>query len=323
MRQYVIRRVVLNFFVLWIVATIVFFTIRVLPGDYATAQFAQLQLRDASVTLEEIEKAREILGLNKPVLEQYGEYMLDIIQLDFGTSFRSRRSTWAEVGRAMPYTLELGGLILLLGMAIALPVGIISATRQDRWPDYILRSFAVFSLSAPVFWTASIATIFVLKWDLFLIDVGGKPHLWESPLRSLEWYLVPVLAGGVAGTAAVMRLLRSQMLEVLREDYVRTARAKGLNERVTVLRHALPNAMLPVLTVMGVTVSVVFGGQIILEQMFAVPGMGRAVFQSLTVRDYPLFQGLVLITASIVVFTNLGVDLLYGLLDPRVRLGGA
>ena len=321
MRAYFIRRVLLNFVVLWIVASIVFLAIRVLPGDFATTQFAQLQFRNNTLTTEDIALAREVLGLNKPVYAQYGEFIFDLLQFDLGESFASKRSTWEEVRRALPYTMELGGLVLLIGLLVAMPVGVVSAVSQDRWPDYVLRGFAILALSAPVFWTASILTIFVIKWDIILIDVGGQPHLWEDPWRALQWYLVPALTGGLAGTATIMRLLRSQMLEVLREDYVRTARAKGLTGRVTVLRHALPNAMLPVLTVMGFTIGVVFGGQIILEQMFAVPGMGRLTFGSLTDRDYPLFQGLVLLTAGLVVFTNLGIDMLYGALDPRVRLG--
>jgi len=155
---------------------------------------------------------------------------------------------------------------------------------------------------------------------MFRIDVIGQPHLWEEPKLAIQWYLLPAVAGGLASTANVMRLLRSQMLEVLREDYVRTARAKGLSERTVVLRHAMRNAMLPVLTVMGLTFATIIGSQIVLEQMFNVHGVGRLLFQSIILRDYPLTQGLVLLTTFIIVFTNLAVDLLYGWLDPRVRL---
>ena len=170
-----------------------------------------------------------------------------------------------------------------------------------------------------MFWTASIAVVIVLKFEMFKIDVIGQPHVWDKPLDALKWYVIPMFAGGLASTANTMRLLRSQMLEVLREDFVRTARAKGLDERHVVTRHALRNALLPVLTVMGLTVATIVGSQIVLEQMFNIPGIGRLLFTSIFVRDYPLTQGLVLMTTFIIVTTNLVVDVLYGLLDPRVR----
>lgn len=318
MQQYIIRRVVLNVFVLWIVATMVFFAVQVLPGNFATQQFASANL--GGVTPESIARAEAVLGLDQPVVEQYGTFLWDLVQLDLGESFRSKRSVWSELGRAVPYSLELGFLIVLVGFSVAIPVGILSAVHQDKLPDYILRGGAIAALAAPVFWTASIAVILVLKWDLFKIDVTGQPHIWEDPQAALQWYLIPMFAGGVAGTATTMRLLRSQMLEVLRQDYVVTARAKGLRERTIVMRHALRNAWLPVLTVMGLTIATIIGSQIVLEQMFNIPGVGRLLFQSIFLRDTPLLEGLVLVVAFVVVFTNLFVDVLYGLLDPRVRL---
>ena len=318
MQQYIVRRAILNIFVLWIVATLVFFAVHVLPGNFAAQQFASANL--GGVTPEAIARAEAVLGLDKPVSEQYGTFLWDLVQFDLGESFRSKRSVWSELGRAVPYSIELGVLIVLVGFTIAVPVGIISAVKQDQLPDYLLRGGAIFALAAPVFWTASIAVILVLQWDLFKIDVDGQPHLWEDPKLALQWYLIPMFAGGIASTATTMRLLRSQMLEVLREDYVVTARAKGLPERTIIMRHVLRNAWLPVLTVMGLTVATIIGSQIVLEQMFNVPGVGRLLFQALTLRDTPLLEGLVLVVAFVVVFTNLFVDLLYGLLDPRVRL---
>ena len=318
MQQYIIRRAVLNVFVLFIVATMVFFAVQVLPGNFATQQFASANL--GGVTPESIARAESVLGLDKPVVAQYGTFLWDLVQFDLGESFRSKRSVWSELGRAVPYSMELGFLIVLVGFSIAIPVGILSAVHQDKLPDYVLRGGAIFALAAPVFWTASIAVIFVLKWDLFKIDVTGQPHLWENPKTALQWYLIPMFAGGIAGTATTMRLLRSQMLEVLRQDYVVTARAKGLRERTIIMRHALRNAWLPVLTVMGLTIATIIGSQIVLEQMFNIPGVGRLLFQSIFLRDTPLLEGLVLVVAFVVVFTNLFVDVLYGLLDPRVRL---
>ena len=296
----------------------VFLALRVLPGNYAVEQFAGANL--GAVTPEVIEAAERELGLDKSTSAQYVEFMGKVARLDLGKSFLSKRSVWSELGDALPYSLELGSLVVLVGFSVALPVGILSAVRQDQWPDYVLRGLAIMALAAPVFWTASIAVILVLAFDLFKIDVVGQPHIWEKPIAALKWYLIPMFAGGLASTANTMRLLRSQMLEVLRDDYVRTARAKGLREREVVMRHALRNAMLPVMTVMGLTVATVVGSQIVLEQMFNVPGVGRLLFQSIFLRDYPLTQGLVILTTFVIVFTNLVVDVLYGLLDPRVRL---
>jgi ABC-type dipeptide/oligopeptide/nickel transport system permease component len=317
-REYILRRVLLNIVVLWMVATMVFLALRVLPGNYAVQQFAGANL--GGVDPARIEEAERELGLDKPIGQQYREFLVDTLRLDLGESFVSKRSVWSELGDALPYSAELGCLIVLVGFAVAVPVGIASAVTQDRWPDYLLRGVAIGALAAPVFWTAAIAVMVVLMLDLFRIDVIGQPHLWSEPLGALRWYVIPVLAGGLASTANTMRLLRSQMLEVMRDDYVRTARAKGLAERTVVLRHALRNALLPVLTVMGLTVATVVGSQIVLEQMFNIPGIGRLLFRSIQLRDYPLTQGIVLLTTFVIVFTNLAVDILYGLLDPRVRL---
>jgi peptide/nickel transport system permease protein len=318
MHEYILRRVLLNIVVLWMVATLVFLALRVLPGNYAVQQFAGANL--GAISPETIAQAEAELGLDKPIHEQYLEFLGDAVRLDLGESFRSKRSVWSELGDALPYSMELGFLIVLVGFVVAIPVGIISAVKQDKWPDYLLRGVAIGALAAPVFWTASIAVMVVLMFDLFRIDVIGQPHLWSDPLGALRWYLIPMFAGGLASTANTMRLLRSQMLEVMRDDYVRTARAKGLAEQAVVIRHALRNALLPVLTVMGLTVATVVGSQIVLEQMFNIPGIGRLLFQSIFLRDYPLTQGLVLLTTFVIVFTNLAVDILYGFLDPRVRL---
>ena len=318
MGTYILRRLILNIFVLWLVASMVFLSIRVLPGNYATQQFAGLNL--GAVTPEAIASAERTLGLDKSYPEQYVVFMGDLLTLDLGESFRTKRSTWSELGKAMPYSLELGFLIVLVGFSVAIPVGVVSAVKQDQIPDYVLRGLAITALAAPVFWTAAIAVIFVLKWDLIRIDVIGQPHLWTDPWGALQWYMIPMFAGGFASTATTMRLLRSELLEVLRQDYVRTARAKGLTERTVIMRHAMRNALLPVLTVMGLTFATLISSQIVLEQMFNIPGVGRMLFRSIFLRDYPLFQGLVIVTTFVIVTTNLAVDVLYGYLDPRVRL---
>ena len=318
MQAYITRRVAGAIFVIFLVGTFIFFMMRVLPGDPASAA---LGLDAGSASAESIEARKAELGLDKPVLEQYGDWLWNVVQLDLGQSFAIRaNSVWYEIGRTLPYSIELGILIIAFGFAVAIPVGLIAAIWQDKWQDYVFRTLAILALAAPVFWTAAIMTLGVLEWDLFTIEVIRQPHLWEDPGAAITWYLIPMIAGGFAGTAATMRLLRSQMLEVLRQDYVRTARAKGLREAGVIMRHALRNALLPVLTVMGVTVATIIGSQVVLENMFNIPGIGNKVLTSFFNRDYPVIQGVVVLISVFVVFTNLFVDILYGFIDPRVRL---
>lgn len=318
MQGYIIRRIIGAAFVVFLTGTFAFFAIRVLPGDAATAA---LGLDAGSASAEQIAERRAEYGLDKPLYEQYGSWLWDSIRLSPGNSFINRANTvWYEIGRSLPYSIELGVLIMIVGFLVAFPVGIISALFQDRGLDYALRTLAILALAAPVFWTAAIASLFVLQWDLFLIDVIGQPHLWEDPGKAITWYLIPMFAGGFAGTAATMRLLRSQMLEVMRQDYVRTARAKGLRESMVILRHALRNALLPVLTVMGVTIATIIGSQVILENMFNIPGIGNLIISSLFERDNPVFTWAIVLIAVFVVATNLVVDILYGIIDPRIRL---
>lgn len=317
MSNYIIRRCLLNVVVLWLVVTLVFVATNLLPGDFAERQVAtNLELADYS---EAIEQARKELGLDKPVWQRYLLFMGDVVTLDLGTSYETRRSTWSELGERVPTTLEFGGLIALVSFALSIPIGVISAVKQDTWVDYALRLFAILGVAAPVFFVAILLTLLVLKYDLWVIDVTGSPHLWSDPIGALKLYAIPALAGGISGGAGIMRILRSQMLEVMRNDYIRTARAKGLRDEAVWVRHAMKNAMLPVLTVMGLTVAGILSGQIILENMFAIDGLGRFLFQRLILRDFPPFQGAVMLIAFFAVTINLVVDLTYGWLDPRIR----
>lgn len=318
MGRYIIRRLLLNVLVLWIVATLVFFAVRLLDADYVDKRLGS-NLELSASNPEAVKAAKKEFGLDKPKWQQYFIFLSEVVRGDLGKSFETRRSTWTELGERVPYTLELGTLIALVAFGVAIPVGIISAVKQDTWIDYALRFFSILAVATPVFFMAIIMTFFVLRYDLWTIEIVEKPHFWTDPKAAFFKYLIPAVAGGVAGGAGVMRLLRSQMLEVLRMDYIRTARAKGLASRSVILQHALKNAMIPVLTVMGLTIGGIIGGQIILENMFAIRGVGQYLFYTITTRDFPPFQGTVIIISMVVVSVNLIVDLLYAWLDPRIR----
>lgn len=318
MGRYVVRRLLLNVLVLWTVATLVFFAVRVLDSDYVEKRLGS-NLELSANNPEAIRRAKAELGLDKPKWQQYLIFMGQLARGDLGRSYETNRTTWQELADRLPTTLELGVLIVLIAFGISIPVGIISAVTQDSWIDYVLRGFAILAVATPVFFIAVLLTLVVLKYRLFRIEIVGDPHFWTEPKAAFFKYLIPAVAGGIAGGGGIMRLLRSQMLEVLRQDYIRTAHAKGLHGRSVVLRHALKNAMIPVLTVMGLTISSIIGGQIILENMFNIRGVGQFLYSRLILRDFPPFQGTVLIISFVVVTVNLAVDVLYAWLDPRIR----
>ncbi len=320
MTQYILQRLALNIVVLWVVATLVFFATDALPGDYAIRQVSA-QMEAQTDYAKAIDAARKQLGLDKPVWQRYVFFIGDVGRLDLGRSFESNRTTWDELEQRLPSTLELGSLIVLVAFATSIPIGVMSAIKQNTWIDYVLRVFSIFGVAAPVFVTALVLTFLVLRFDLWTIDIVGAPHVWTDPGGASRLYAIPALAGGISAGSGIMRILRSQMLEVMRNDYIRTAFAKGLEPRQVWIRHALKNAMLPVLTAMGFTIAGIVGGQIILENMYNIDGVGHYLFARLIARDLPPFQGIVIIIATVVVTVNLAVDVAYGWLDPRLRYG--
>lgn len=327
MTEYVIRRFFLALVTIWIVLTFVFFVLRVLPGDYAEQQLANqiLATGDRSEGAQEKQLAliRARLGTDKPLYEQYGRFWWRILQGESETSFRYARPAFSVAGDALPYTLQLGIMSLVIAVLLALPVGVLSAVRPDGFLDAALRVFAIFFLAAPAFLTAAIAGAYAIKYDILTIGVTTQELIWEDPWASFQLYIVPALAGGLAVGAILMRFLRSGMLEVLRQDYVRTARAKGLAGSVIIARHVLRNALIPVVTILGFLIAALVAGNVVLESMFAIPGMGNEILGAIRFRDIPVTQTFTLLLVGAVVFVNLAVDLSYFLIDPRVTVSGA
>jgi peptide/nickel transport system permease protein len=319
MTGYVIQRVLLTLPVILLAITLVFLAGHAVP-DYAVRTIAQ-----GTSTTENLEQAkkqvRHELGLDKPLWKQYVEYVGGLFRGDLGDSYMTKEPVLKELKMRMPVSVELGLLQFMVAMAISLPVGIISAIRQDTWLDYTLRFVAILGLAIPAFYLGVLLLVFVFKgfdWAPPLTTTAYR-NIWVDPVQNLKQMALPTIAGGMALGAGMMRLLRSQMLEVLRQDFVRTAWAKGLRERTIILRHVLKNAMIPVFTFVGLEVGALFSGEVVLEWMFSIPGMGLYAVNAITRADFPTAQGIVLVVATALVVTNLVVDLTYGWLDPRVR----
>ena len=327
MTEYVIRRFLLALVTIWIVLTFVFFALRVLPGDYAEQQLANqffaMAARTDEERAEQLALARARLGTDKPLYEQYGRFWWDILRVRSQDSFQYNRSAFSVAADALPYTLQLGVMSLIIAVLLALPVGVLSAIRPDGFLDAGLRTFAIFFLAAPAFLTAAIASAYAVRYDVLTIGVTTQELIWENPWGSFQLFIVPALAGGLAVGAILMRFLRSGMMEVLRQDYVRTARAKGLAGSVVIARHVLRNALIPVVTILGFLIAALVAGNVVLESMFAIPGMGNEILVAIRIRDIPVTQTFTLLLVGAVVFVNLIVDLSYFLIDPRVTVAGA
>ncbi len=329
MKNYIMRRAVVNIPVIFMVATLVFLATSVLPGDFVAQRIAAQDPTSTDPALREkqIEAVRKDLGLDKPVAERYVTYIGNLLRGDFGISYQTREPALQGMKEGLPYSLQLSMMSLFIGLLTSIPIGIISAIRQDSPVDYILRLFAILVLAMPNFWVATMLLLYVVRGvDVFgLFTIGWEVPLtdpkllWEDPGSSMRLFVLPAIAGGLASGAGVMRLLRSQMLEVLRQDYIRTAWAKGMRERVVIVRHALKNAMVPVVTVLGLTLAGLLSGNVVFENLFGIPGVGRRILVAINARDVPVVQAFVLVIATFIVFVNLAIDLLYGVLDPRIR----
>jgi peptide/nickel transport system permease protein len=311
MRIYILRRLLVAVPSLLIASLIVFTLPRLIPGDVV-----QLMLEEKAYG-KDLEDLRAKLGLNRPLHVQYFEWLGSVARGRLGESLWTRQPVLSELARRLPVTVTLGIFATLVSIAIGVPIGVLAATRQDGALDFFARSVAILGLSVPGFVLAILVTLLPAIWW------GWTPPRFvaftKDPARHLLQFVLPALILGVAAAAAIMRLTRGMLLEVLRQDYVRTAAAKGLRGRVVVLKHALKNALIPVITVLGLQVAGIAGGSVIIEWIFGIPGMGQFLVDAIVQRDYPVIQGINLIIVTLIVLTNLSVDLLYAVLDPRIR----
>jgi peptide/nickel transport system permease protein len=314
MYTYALRRLLLAIPVLLLASVIVFGLMRIMPGDALTALMAE----SGNVGERELQKLRKDLGLDRPYHEQYFLWVWQMVTFDPGYSIFTSEPISVALKQAIPVTVELALLGMGMGLLIAIPVGVLSATRQDKFADYMGRIVAISGLSLPDFWLGTLVITFAAIWFAWIPPLGYT-SLWEAPWENLQQFLLPAAVLGFRLSAATMRMTRSTLLEVLREDYVRTARAKGAVERVVIYKHALKNALIPVVTIVGGQLGTLLAGTVIVETIFALPGMGRLTVEAILFRDYPVVQTNVMLVAATLVTLNLLVDLTYAWLDPRIH----
>jgi peptide/nickel transport system permease protein len=314
--QYLLRRLALSVLVLFGVSILIFTIIRLLPGDVIDMMIGT----EGNMTANQQQIVRERYGLTDAWPVQYAKWMGGILQGNFGTSFRTGQDVLPLIAARLPTTLELAFLAVLLSTVIAIPLGVVSALMRNGWADFCARLLGLIGLSVPNFWLATILILvasFQFRWSPALIYVPPT----QDPLANLQQMLLPTVSLAVFLVAIVMRMTRSTMLEVMGEDYVRTAFAKGLRERVVLTRHVLRNALIPVVTIVGLQAGTLLGGVVVIEQLFGLPGLGWTLLNGIYQRDYPVVQGTVLFFALVFALVNLLVDLTYSQLDPRIRYG--
>lgn len=315
MQAYILRRLLALIPTLFFASVIVFVTVRLIPGSVIDLMLAQNPLA-AEKDRAAIEAA---LGLDRPMYIQYFRWAGDVLQGDLGRSLWQDTPVTHELLARMPVTLELAFLAMVVSIIVALPIGVYSAIRQDTAGDYVMRSFSILMLAIPSFWLGTLVMVFPSIWWGWAPELKYTPF-FQDPIANLRQMLLPAVILGLSLAAVTMRLMRTTMLEVLRQDYIRTAWAKGLNERLVVARHALRNALIPVVTLLGLEFAGVIGGAVILEMIFVIPGMGSLLLDAVSSRDYPVITGIFLVVGVCVMLINLLVDLSYGVLDPKVRV---
>lgn len=312
MQRYIAGRLLSTIPTLLGVVTLVFIVMRLVPGTIVDQILAH---GDSS---EEVQASlRAYFGLDQPLYVQYAQFLGNVLTGDLGTSWRARFPALDMILYALPVTLQLAVMAAVISMVVGMTLGILSAINENTYLDHVIRIISLFSLSMPVFWQATMI-ILVLSTTVRWAPLGYVSPM-VNPLENLSLMILPALALGTSASASVMRMTRSCLLDVMRQDYIRTAQAKGLRDRVIVVRHAVKNAMIPVVTVLGLQVGSLLGGSVVVESVFGLPGIGMLILNAIGMRDYPIVQGAVIFTAVLFMAVNLLVDLLYGYLDPRIR----
>ncbi|HVR28977.1 MAG TPA: ABC transporter permease [Thermoanaerobaculia bacterium] len=314
MRTYVLRRLLALFPTLLFASIIVFVSVRLIPGDVIDLMLAQNDI-SADQDRARVEAA---LGLDRPMHVQYFRWAGAALQGDLGRSLWQNTPVVEQLAERLPISFELGVLALVIALSVAIPIGVYSALYQDTAGDYLTRSFSILMLAIPGFWLGTLVMVFPSVWWRWAPELEYT-GFFENPVQNLRQMIVPATILGLSLSAVTMRMTRTMMLEVLRQDYVRTARAKGLPEKLVVVRHALRNGLIPVVTLVGLQAPFLIGGAVIMEQIFVIPGMGQLLLDAVSQRDYPIVSGVFLVVGASVLLINLAVDLSYGLLDPNVR----
>ena len=317
MRDFVLRRLLLSVPIMLGVSFLTFVMFRVIPGD------AAVFICGIECTPEVLQEVRQEWGLDQPWYQQYGDWLWGVLHGDLGRSFLTKLPVTTELGRRLPVTAELLVMTLFLSLLLGIPPGVLSAIRPGTVVDWLARFVSVLWLSIPAFWLGVLVVIFGVIWFSWTPPQFGRGYVsfFDEPWVNLQQFVFPSLVLALGMAAAIMRLTRSSLLEVMRNDYIRTAWAKGLRERTVVTRHALKNALIPVITIIGLQVGALIGGAVIVESVFALNGVGKYVLEAIIMRDLLVVQGVVLILALTTVVANLIVDVLYGWLDPRIRYG--
>lgn len=313
MRRYIVRRLLISALILLLLSVVVFVILRVAPGDPAVLRLGP------GATQEQIDAEHERLGLNEPLIEQYFDWVWQVLRFDLGESNFNGQPVFESIRDRLPVTLELMALTLALTVVLGVSAGVVSAFYRNSMLDYGVRVTAIFGLSIPAFWIATLVLIVPNEQWGYAPPIGETIGLFEDPWDNARQFVPPAIVLAIAPAATLMRLTRSSLLEVLGTDYIRTARAKGLRERIVVSRHALKNTLIPVITVLGLQFIALLGGSVIVEQIFTLNGLGRYFFQAIFTSDYQVVQTLTLYIGTVVVLTNLVIDVAYAWIDPRIR----
>jgi peptide/nickel transport system permease protein len=315
-KTYLLQRLVIALLTLLGMSVVIFTLLRLAPGDIVDILFSTA----GYVSPSEKQAIMKELGIDRPYWVQYVDWLRQILTGDLGKSYRYDQPAWEIIRPLVPVTLELAALSILFAVVIGVPTGVVSAVRQDTALDYVLRVFSLAGLAMPSFWLGMVIILGLVTWFAWIPPLTYVPLRENFKLHAVQ-FLLPALAVGYRSSALIMRITRSSLLEVMREDYIRTAWAKGQRGRIVIWRHALKNAMLPVVTVIGIEFAFLIGGLVVTETVFNLPGVARFLVQAILWRDYPVVQNLVMFIAIVVILSNLAVDMLYGVLDPRVRYG--